>query len=185
MPSLRNSRWLCLFAIELAAALSLACSDPAEVCGPSVGDEGIVASTTGGEAATFTDFLAGANNDCPTVGSPTSVTVSAGQVQGFGSVVLCISRPEKISNGQPLAVSADGDLRLLSLSAELSCPVIIDPLRAFDLDAEFTGYCGDGVDEAGFSLALSGEIGVVIQCPGESDAADTVSLTGSATVALE
>lgn len=158
------------------------CSDDAS-CGPSEEAAGIEA-TVGTMSATFSSFTAGANNDCPNAGSPTSVTVSGSQEGDSGSVILCLSQPEVIGDSS-LEVSYDGPVQLVSVAVQLDCPVIVDRSMMPALSATFSGFCGDGVDPAGFTLALEGTVPATKQCQGQPDEAVTISLDGSATVLPE
>ncbi|MBT8494028.1 MAG: hypothetical protein KJO07_13320 [Deltaproteobacteria bacterium] len=165
---------------SLALLAALGCGSDDE-CGPA-GDETGIELSAGGSTARFTELTASANNDCPNVGSPTAVTVAGSQDLGTGSIILCISRPERIAGSEEL--SFDGDVQVVSFSAELDCPTVIDRTQPLDdLQARFTGFCGDGIDPAGFGLELSGELTMTAQC--EPDQSVTVLFSGSAVVEPE
>jgi len=136
------------------------------------------------QSATYSSFTAAANNDCPTVGSPTSITVAADQQGAAGSIILCISRPESIGAGA-VSVTTDANVRLLSLSGNLDCSYVLTPSPELELEATFSGFCDDGVAAEGFSMRLVGTVPVTYSCPGQEDVQRTVQLNGSTTVTVE
>lgn len=170
-------------ALVIVAMLGCGCGGDDATCGP-VGDEPGISVATTSDTATFATFTASANNDCPNVGSPTAVTISGSQEGGAGSIILCLSRPEDVGSS---AVDVDftGALQLVSVSATLDCPVLVERNEPASLSATFTGFCGDGVDPAGFTLALDGQLAMRKQCDGQAEEAITVTVSGSAAVAAE
>jgi len=170
-------------ALVIIAVLGCGCGGDDATCGPAGAEPGITVATAT-VSATFSTFTASANNDCPNVGSPTAVTIAGSQDGASGSIILCLSRPENVGSSA-IDVDFSGALQLVSVSAQLDCPVVVDRSQPLDLKATFEGFCADGVDPAGFTLALDGQVAMRKQCNGQAEEAITVTVSGSAPVAAE
>jgi hypothetical protein len=153
------------------------CGGGGEPCG--AGDAGATGLTVTVDAVTleFGNFTSSANNDCSVAGSPTSVTIDGEQTdpaQPSFFLTLCLPRPDQISGDLvPLVPSAippgdDDRVQVINVNGNLGggCLVTLDSAGTFDATAEFGGFCGDGVDPAGYAMALAGTLPGTRICPG-------------------
>jgi hypothetical protein len=187
--------------VGLAAALLPLAGCPGDdaVCGPGDAPARALTAAAGAQAVGYGALRAGANNDCPTAGTPAgvvSLTIAGGQVEPAGAAVLtlCLPRPDRIAVdvAYPLSpdvqpVPADADVQLVDLQADLGdgCRWTLDDGGPLAATARFFGLCRHGVDPAGFALTLAGTATVVETCPGQPDLARTVTLAGTVAVAAD
>ena len=168
-----------------------------EVCGP--GDapaDGIIVDVGGDPqaGAVFGQLRSSANNDCPPPesGGPTSITIQGSQTDPADPVpflTLCLPRPQLIgSEPLPLVDDAvlDEDTRvqlidLLAAPAD-GCSLDIDGDRAPAGQVTFTGFCDDGVDEAGYALSFAATVPLLRTCGGDPAEPVEAELSGEVAV---
>jgi hypothetical protein len=182
-------RWVVMGALLAGCS---GCDGGGTVCGQD-GGAGGVSATIEAETIEYGNFTSSANNDCSVEGSPTSLTIDGEQTvpaQPSFALTLCLPRPDRIG-GDPVALVASqippgaGDLvQVINVNAELAgdCILQLDGSGSFDATATFAGYCGDGLDPAGFSLALAGTLPGTRICPGPVTEPVTIELSGGAPV---
>jgi len=172
----------------LWAALPIAlagCGDDT-VCGP--GDQPTEAIT--GEVASmqisYDSFLSSPNNDCPTDGSPTSITIEARQQGTNRPLVFCLPRPESIDN-TPIAVDDDTLIQVIDSFADVGgCLMSVDRSRPVSGTLTFEGFCDDGQNADGYALTFDATFPVTLSCTndgGMSETAETLTLSGRTAVA--
>ncbi len=172
------------------AALLAGCGGDDETCGPEGAPaEGITITTPEG-TVTYGAFTSSANNDCtPPDGSATSITLDGVQASpaptGFPPhLAFCIPRPDEISAGAaiPLNLADLDDIQLIDASGEVGgCTYSLDRTVTPTGSITLTGYCGDGLDAAGYALALSGDVALTLSCPD----AQPVTATFGGTAAVD
>jgi hypothetical protein len=173
--------------LALASVVTLAaagCGD--DDCGP--GDVPAIGLfvDTGASQLSYGDGTSSPNNDCPTAGSPTSLTVDVFQVDPAPaqerSLVLCLPRPEALGDA-PVDIADDTQVLVIDVFAdEDDCLISIDRSRQVSGTATFTGFCENGTDPAGYALGIDAEIPAIRSCPGGDEPID---LAVSGEVALE
>lgn len=146
--------------------------------------DGIVASV-GGETVTYGSFISSPNNDCtPPDRRPTSITIDGRQVDPVPSMSLimtfCLPRPDVIDSA-PVTVDDFDTLQVIDVFGELSdgCLVLFDRTQPVTGQANFEGYCDEGLSPGGYALSLSATIPVTRMCDGQPD---TIELSGRAQV---
>ena len=166
------------------ALLAPGCDEP--VCGPGDAPPDGVVATVAGETIRYGAFTSSPNNDCTPPGrSVTSLTVDGRQLDPQPSIpfriTLCVPRPDDLGS-DPVSLGDTERLQLVDVFAELAdgCLVQLDRDSALSGSARFEGLCGDGVDTAGYAIALDADIPVTRMCDGQ---ADTLTLSGRAAVA--
>jgi hypothetical protein len=174
----------------LAIALLAGCSGPP--CGPGaeVGSE--ITVTAGGVTLEFGNFTSSANNDCSVAGSPTSLTIDGVQTSpdqpGF-FLTLCLPRPDQIDDqSAPLVPGqippgADDLVQVINVNGDLGggCTLALDSSGVFAAAAHFGGYCGDGLDPAGYAMELTGALPGTRTCAGVGETV-SIELGGVAAV---
>jgi hypothetical protein len=190
-----TERGLAAAALALAAAASAGCGDD-DACEPGSGDapDAPITVAGGGDTRTFGGFVAAANNDCRTASPPdgvVSVTVFGGQLEpGSAFFTLCLPRPDLIGPGATFDL--EDDVQPVPDDARVQ---VIDVQGAFDDGCTwslagaltgsitFEGFCGDGLDPAGFAITLDGGATVDRTCPTGPATQVDVTLTGRVAVA--
>jgi hypothetical protein len=164
MPSLPRSPSRFLSVTSLALVLA-GCGDDDGTCGP--GEEPAGGVTV--EAVTFGDLRAGANNDCPTDGHPTAITIQGGQVDPAVDgqfLVLCLPRPDEIGS-DPISFDDTDRVQVVDFFGqdEGDCELRFDRSRPATAGAvTFAGFCDDGVHGDGFAISLSGSLPFTRDC---------------------
>jgi hypothetical protein len=167
------------------AAAATACNGGGE-CGP--GDapaDGVTVTTPEGVADSYGGFTSSPNNDCTPMGaSVTSISITGREVGGSSFFTVCIPRPDQVGDA-PLALGHEDqdEARLVDLRGDLAsgCSLSIDRSRPIAATIAFRGWCGDGLDAAGYAIELAGEAPVVVTCM-DGENAVTATLGGSAAV---
>lgn len=172
-------------AVAAILVLAAACGDDA-VCGPGEAPAVGLSIDTGDSVLTYGNGTSSPNNDCPTDGSPTSLTVDVFQVTPAPTqdraLVLCLPRPDAIADAA-LDIADDTLVQVIDVFAdEDDCLISIDRARAVSGTARFTGFCENGTDPAGYALEIDAVIPATRTCAGSDEAID---LTVSGEVALE
>lgn len=172
------------------AALFAACSgDDDGDCGPgdAAGDLAVVLPNDA--EVSFGGLHAGANNDCPFEGAPTSITIAGTQStpEGTGFLTLCLPQPDQIGSA---AIDLDsGDLiQVVDLVGEDAdgCEVRVDRADGLgDAIATFEGVCDDGVHPDGFAVSLSGALTFSRTCGADLPELIDVVLSGRAPVSAD
>ena len=164
-----------------AAAAALAgCGDDA--CGTDGAAVDGLTLTITGEALHYEHLVASANNDCPDAFAPSgvvSLTVSGSQVGRTSILTFCIPRPDRLGDG---AQTLGDQVQIVDLSAESSgCTAVDQPTPPPTGTATASGVCAQGVDPAGFALALDGTVTMRRTCGG-SATIETARLSGTVAV---
>ena len=171
-----------LAAVALSATLS-GCG--ADVCGPGdAGASGLTADIGGGAPLAYGSFTSSPNNDCtPGERMPTSLTVGGTQVgqPGF-HMTLCIPRPDHVPSGAIDIVDSE-TVQVIDVNGRVDpdCVLTLDRTRTGSGTLQFAGYCGDGLDEAGYALVLNATLPGTKTCGATADAVDIV-LSGAVSV---
>lgn len=158
-----------------------ACNGGDDDCGPGAD----TASITLG-AITYDGFASSPNNDCtPVQGQePTSITIAGEQSDpaGTGFLVLCLPRPDMIEAGQPIPLDDEELVQVIDLLGRdpADCGVSADDVSQATIT--FTGYCDDGLHEAGYAIALEGTVPVTVTCGDQDPVTDELDLAGTAAV---
>jgi hypothetical protein len=167
-----------------------------EVCGP--GDapaDGITVELAGDlEGVVFGQLRSSANNDCPPpeTGAPTSITIQGAQTDPADPetfLTLCLPRPDRIeSEPIPLVdddmLDEDTRVQLIDLVAAPAdgCSLAIDGEREPGGQVTFSGFCDDGVDEAGYALAFAATVPLLRTCGGDPPEQVDAELSGEVAV---
>ncbi len=158
-------------------------------CGAGDAGDGIEV-TAGAELLVYGGFTSSPNNDCPAPneGAPTSLTVDGVQSTAAGfHFTLCLPRPDQLGD-QPIALDQEELVEVVNINGQLagSCVLTLDRTRSFSAGSiRFDGYCGDGLDPAGYSIALSGTLPGTLTCPGPDGSVSVpadIDLAGNAAV---
>ena len=166
--------------LVLALCFPTACGNAP--CGPGDAPSSGIAVTAGQLDFIYGQFRSSANNDCtPPGANVTSMTIDSLQVTDEGSffLTLCIPRPDEVGSA-PLNVGlTDNDeVRIVNTNGTLEgCALLLDFGTEPNATATFSGFCDDGSSEAGYSLALDGDINVTLDC-GMGPQAQTATLSG-------
>lgn len=161
------------------------CGDDA-VCGPGEVPAVGLSIDTGDAVLGYGNGTSSPNNDCPTDGSATALTVEVFQVEPAPadprSLVLCLPRPEAI--GDAAVDIADTTLvQVIDVFADVDdCFISVDRGRAPSGTATFSGFCENGTDPAGYALGIDAVIPATRSCAGVDEAID---LAVSGAVALD
>ena len=164
-----------------------------ELCGP--GDapaDGIVIDAGDGadSQVVFGQLRSSANNDCPPSGGggPTSITIQGSQTDPAAPdttfLTLCLPRPDLIGS-DPIPLDDPTRVQLVDLLAAPAdgCALDIDRKGgAAAGEVTFSGFCGDGVDEAGYALGFAATVPLVRTCGEESPAPVEAQLGGTVAV---
>ena len=167
--------------------LLAACSDDGGddvTCGPGDAPADGITLTGDGIEVRYQALRAGPNNDCPDSdpSAPTSMTIVGTQTDSGAPLVLCVSRPDRWGNtATPLGTAivvedADGVAGGCTLNTSKDTAAPTGTARA-------EGYCGDGLDPAGFALVIDAEVAVTVRC-GDAEQTRRLRLTGRAAVGL-
>ncbi len=156
-------------------------------CGP--GDapaDGVTALANG--TVTFGSFTSSPNNDC-TTGEQTSLSIEGIQVspEPVGAITpkiaFCIPLPDSVGT-EPMALGFDDTdpVRLVDVNASVDpCTYRLNFTVDPSATITFSGYCGDGIDDAGYAITLAGSVTLRETCGTDLDTF-SVDLAGSAAV---
>lgn len=162
--------------LALAGALALlvaACSDDARCGIGDTGDRALgIAVTVGSETVTFGGFTSSANNDCSVNGSGVISLTIQGQQQGASSAMsLCLPRPDLIEqqaalSGNHVPPTETDRVQLFDVSVTLAnnCTGRLQTGATPAGTAGFIGYCGAGLDPAGYGLEVDGTVMLDVTC---------------------
>jgi hypothetical protein len=152
-------------------SLSLGCSGPGgQTCGAATpAPTEAVLVTIAGEAYSYENFIAGANNDCPFDGGfpppdNVSITVYGTQPDTGFAFTVCLRQPKLITDA-PISLSDLEMIELQDVNARRAdgCDYRIFPGSVPTGTATVEGFCtlagGD------YNLAVSGSIGGIRRCP--------------------
>ena len=173
--------------LVIAAAFTIvSCSDSdSEQCGiPS--DTGTAAFaglsvSVDDISISYGNFLSSPNNDCPTDGSPTSLTVTATQttpdVDTTYFFTICLPRPELLNgNGATLSLANETEAILVDVNGESDgCTYKRDAGPATGTITS-SGFCDNGTHPDGYLLSISGTVPGIETC-GVGDEAIETSVT--------
>ncbi len=130
-----------------------------------------------GTSFEYENFVSSANNDCPSAGAPTSITIDGRQKETGFFFTLCLARPNEIGTQEvdvklPDPANAPGKelLTLINFLAkdDSDCTYDLDGSEGSSgLTATFAGFCRDGIAED-YSLKLRGTVGVTKTCMGQT-----------------
>ncbi len=150
------------FLISLPFLLSsLACDDP--ICGPDADALSVVSAQVAGQSISYEDWRSSPNNDCGEVSGPTSLTLEASQVDTGRGFTLCIPRPDKLSG--PIDLADTTKIQVVDVFADLpGCLASLDRGRPAAGSVTFAGVCQDGIDPAGYSMALQASVPITLTC---------------------
>jgi hypothetical protein len=162
-----------------------------ELCGP--GDapaDGIVIDPgDGGDSqVVFGQLRSSANNDCPPPGGggPTSITIQGGQTDPAAPdtfLTLCLPRPDLIE-ADPIPLADEERVQLIDLLAAPGdgCTLDIDRDGAAAGEVTFSGFCDDGVNDAGYALGFAATVPLLRTCGEEPPAPVEAELSGTVAV---
>lgn len=166
----------------LSISFLVGCDD--ETCGTLGAPESGLLASSADVMLEYGEFNAGANNDCPSDPSVTSLTVTgklAGGASGF--ITLCIPRPDQSNSaGRTLGLDqTPTDIRLVDVVGTANgCTYMLDRTRVPTGTGQTEGACG--TDPAGFALVLDGAIGLTRKCG--TDPMDTIGVMLTGRVAV-
>jgi hypothetical protein len=174
-----------ILAAVAAAALAAGCGDDG-VCGPEMAPpDGVTAETATGASVGYQGFTSSPNNDCtPPDRMPTSITLDGVQVgQSSFHITFCLPRPDQL--GSRAVDIADTDLiEVIDINARLDadCLLVLDRSSPPTGTITFSGYCADGLDDAGYAISFAASVPGTVVCTGQDDAATTITLAGESSV---
>ena len=155
------------------AAPDAAADGGGEACGPGDAPADGITVDVGGDpeaGAVFGQLRSSANNDCPPPesGVPTSITIQGGQTDPAAPatfLTLCLPRPDLIDS-DPIPLDDETRVQLVDLLAAPAdgCSLDIDRERATAGEVTFSGFCDDGVNEAGYSLGFAATVPLLRTC---------------------
>ncbi|HUH01721.1 MAG TPA: hypothetical protein VML75_06975 [Kofleriaceae bacterium] len=155
------------------------------VCGPGTAPADGLSADIGTAEVTFGGFTSSVNNDCtPPEGGPTSITVDGTQVgQPAFHITFCLPRPAQLG-ADPVAVTDVQRLEVIDINARLdeNCLLILDRTRAGTGTVTFAGYCGDGLDPAGYAMEFDAVVPGTRICTGNQQEPVDIALTGSVAI---
>ncbi len=170
------------------------CGIPA--LGPNDGARIPLQISVADSSVTYGNFLSSAANDCPSTGSPTSITVTATQsepaTQSLNFLTFCFPQPELLkSDGQNVIVDFNDEsvILLIDSSGQLDeCRFRLGTTLP-NGTARFSGLCEDGNHPDGFLLQIDGEASGIQSCSdgagGMEESPVTLEFSGIAEVLPE
>ena len=170
--------------LAVVVSMLVACGGDDEECGPGDAPADGITVTTSDGAVSYATFTSSPNNDCtPPDGSATSITLdgiqSAPTPTGFAPhIAFCIPRPDEVAVGTALqlGLTDDDDVRLVDVSGDQAgCIYTLDRTNAPTATITLEGYCGDGLNSAGYSFSLAGDVALTRSCPDAETLTATVS----------
>lgn len=152
-------------------------------------DAGVTA-TAGSTVITYGQFTSSANNDCPTQGAPTSLTVQGlqtdPQTSMTFSIVLCLPQPNKIGSA-PISITNTDLVRVINVNAGVSgCNLTLDRTVPLSGTVQFSGFCSNGTSPQGYALSFNAGAGGELVCPTDGGSPmvtkQQIALAGTAAV---